>query len=83
MKNIKFSKKLIVCIFIFLLLFVIAMCFLFYKTGSEPVTLISCVFAFCGLEGGILGWIKINESNEGNASNNQDTVENLEDELND
>ncbi len=62
MKKIKFSKKLLVCMFLFLLLFVIAMCILFYKTGNEPGTLISCVFAFCGLEGGVLGWIKTNES---------------------
>lgn len=48
--------------FLFLLLFVIAMCVLFYKIGNEPGTLITCVFAFCGLEGGVLGWIKTSES---------------------
>ncbi len=62
MKKTKFSKKLLVCMFLFLLVFVITMCVLFYKTGSEPSTLIGCVFAFCGLEGGVLGWIKTSES---------------------
>ncbi len=73
MKKTKFSKKLLVCMFLFLLLFIIAMCILFYKTGNEPATLISCVFAFCGLEGGVLGWIKTNES--------KNSKEDLDDEL--
>ncbi len=62
MKKTKFSKKLIVYMFLFLLLFIIAMCLLFYKTGNEPATLISCVFAFCGLEGEVLVWIKTSKS---------------------
>ena len=70
MKKIKFSKKLLVCMFLFLFLFVIAMCILFYKTGNEPGTLISCVFAFCGLEGGVLGWIKTNENKNSKEDDN-------------
>lgn len=62
MKKTKFSKKLLVCMFLFLLLFVITICVLFYRIGNEPGTLITCVFAFCGLEGGVLGWIKTSES---------------------
>ncbi len=62
MKKTKFSKKLLVCMFLFLLLFIIAVLFLFYKTSAEPSTLIMSVFGFCGLEGGILGWIKTIES---------------------
>lgn len=62
MKKTKFSKKLLVCMFLFLLLFIIAVLFLFYKTSAEPSTLIMSVFGFCSLEGGILGWIKTNES---------------------
>lgn len=61
MKKVKFSKKLIVLICIFLLIFISIMAYLFYKTGNEPATLITCVFAFCGIEGGILGWIKTSE----------------------
>lgn len=75
MKKTKFSKKLLVCMFLFLLLFIIAMCLLFYKTGNEPGTLISCVFAFCGLEGGVLGWIKTSENK------NEKVEEDLDDEL--
>lgn len=66
MKKTKFSKKLLVCMFLFLFIFVVTILLLFYKTTNEPSTLITCVFAFCGLEGGILGWIKTSESKESN-----------------
>ena len=77
MKNVKFSKKVLVSIFIFLLLFVITMCILFYKTGNEPATLISCVFAFCGIEGGVLGWIKISEVKNNILDENTDEEDNI------
>ncbi len=54
----RFSKKLLIAMFLFLLLFIIAILVIFYKTNSEPSTLISCVFGFCGIEGGALAWIK-------------------------
>lgn len=31
---------------------------IFYKTGSEPTTLTMCVFTVCGVENGVMGWIK-------------------------
>lgn len=72
MKKTKFSKKLLVCMFLFLLLFIIAMCVLFFIKGNEPGTLISCVFAFCGLEGGVLGWIKTTESKNNKNNESED-----------
>lgn len=42
----------------FLLLFTVAMIILHVETGSTPDTLITCVFACCGGECGIMGWIK-------------------------
>lgn len=44
--------------FIYLIIFTFASLFITYKTGNEPTTLITCVFAFCGVEGGLSAWIK-------------------------
>ena len=30
----------------------------FWHTGNEPATLTACVFGVCGLENGVMGWIK-------------------------
>ena len=58
----RFMKVTLILIFLFLLVYVGISLFLFYKTGSEPSTLTTCVFAFCGLEGGLLGWIKTSKN---------------------
>lgn len=42
----KFSKVLVAFIIIINILFTIACLYVFLKTGSEPVTLIGCWFAF-------------------------------------
>lgn len=54
----KFSKKVLIGMFIFLILFVIANLIIFLIKGSVPDALIMSVFGMCGIEGGILGWIK-------------------------
>jgi hypothetical protein len=51
-------KVILTIMFTFLFLFVCACLFITYKTGTEPSTLITSVFAFCGLEGGLSAWIK-------------------------
>ena len=33
----------------------------FWHTGGEPSTLTACVFGVCGLENGVMGWIKTNK----------------------
>jgi hypothetical protein len=43
---------------VFLALFVVAVLYISYKTGTEPSTLVASVFAFCGVEGGCLALIK-------------------------
>ncbi|MBH1939320.1 hypothetical protein I5677_00270 [Mobilitalea sibirica] len=55
----KYMKITLSCMFVFLILFSAACLFISYKTGSEPNTLITCVFAFCGAEGGLSAWIKV------------------------
>lgn len=49
---------ILVVIAVFLLAFVTVMLWLYYQTGSIPDTLCSCVFAACGGECGVMGWIK-------------------------
>lgn len=54
-----FLKKVIVCLGIFLLIFTVAIMIVFVITGgSEPSTLIACVFAACLGEASICGLLK-------------------------
>lgn len=43
---------------VFLLAFIVTMIVLYYLTGAIPDTLCTCVFAVCGGECGVMGWIK-------------------------
>ena len=54
----RFTKVILIVMFIYLILFSFACLYITYKTGSEPNTLIMCVFSFCGIEGGLSAWIK-------------------------
>lgn len=42
----------------FLLGFILIMLWLYHQTGGIPDTLCTCVFAACGGECGVMGWIK-------------------------
>lgn len=57
-KNTDFSKKILIAMLIFLFIFIQEILFITYKTGVEPSVLITSVFAFCGIEGGLMAWIK-------------------------
>ena len=46
---------ILIAIAVFLLAFVVAMIWLYYRTGGIPDTLCSCVFAACGGECGVMG----------------------------
>ena len=50
---------ILIVIAVFLLAFVVAMIWLYSRTGGIPDTLCSCVFAACGGECGVMGWIKV------------------------
>lgn len=54
----RFMKGIIIGVFLFLLIFIGVVLWLFYKTGSEPSTLIASVFAVAVGEFSILGSIK-------------------------
>jgi len=43
---------------VFLLAFIVTMIVIFVRQGQIPDTLVQCVFGACGVEGGIMGWIK-------------------------
>lgn len=68
----RFMKITLVVIFLFLIVYVAISLFLFYKTGAEPSTLTTCVFAFCSIEGGLLGWIKTSKSKSNKRSREDD-----------
>ncbi|MBR1524363.1 MAG: hypothetical protein IJ641_07900 [Lachnospiraceae bacterium] len=50
--------KILIALAVFLLVFVAAMLWIYLKTGGIPDTLCTCVFAICGGECGVMGWIK-------------------------
>ena len=50
--------RILIVLGVFLLCFIVAMVVIFIKKDSIPDTLVQCVFGACGLEGGVMGWIK-------------------------
>jgi hypothetical protein len=54
----KFLKMVLIGMFVYLILFTCVCLYITYKTGVEPNTLITCVFTFCGVEGGLSAWIR-------------------------
>lgn len=61
----RFLKRLLVAIYGFLGVFVVACLMLWVVTGYEPVTLITGVFAAAGVESIVGGIIKFKEAKEG------------------
>jgi hypothetical protein len=57
----KTMDKILIILAVFLLVFIAIMIWLYYRTEGIPDTLCSCVFAVCGGECGVMGWIKTNK----------------------
>ena len=57
-KEVRTMDVILVFIAAFLLAFIVTMIVLYYTTGAIPDTLCTCVFAVCGGECGVMGWIK-------------------------
>lgn len=57
-KKVRTMDVVLAIIAVFLLLFIVTMLVLYYITGAIPDTLCTCVFAICGGECGVMGWIK-------------------------
>ena len=58
----KFSKKIVILMFVTMILFTITMIVTFWKFQSVPDMLIEPFFSFFGIEGGALGIIKVSET---------------------
>ena len=58
MKKIGTMDLILILVGSFLLIFTTTMIVLHVLTGTTPDTLITCVFAACGGECGVMGWIK-------------------------
>lgn len=58
----KFSKKIIIIMFVTMILFTTTMIVTFWRFQSIPDALIEPFFAFFGIEGGALGIIKVSET---------------------
>lgn len=56
---------------VFLVAYTVADLVVFWHTGSEPATLTGCVFGVCGLENGVMGWIKTNKDQGGGGRRNE------------
>ncbi len=57
-RNIRTMDIILFVIACFLFVFVGLLLWLYYRTGGIPDTLCTCVFAICGGECGVMGWIK-------------------------
>ena len=57
----RYSKVVLTIMLAFLLLYTIYNTFKFYTIGVEPSTLTACVYGFCGVEGGLMAWLKVVE----------------------
>lgn len=68
----RFMKNIIISVFLFLFIFVGVILYIFLKTGSEPSTLIGCVFGILGLEFGVLSKIKTTKKR---SEDNEDKLE--------
>ena len=67
-KNMGTMDKVLVLEAVILVVYTVAARVVFWHTGNEPATLTACVFGVCGLENGVMGWIKTNKDKAAEAS---------------
>lgn len=60
--------KVLVLEAVVLIAYTVADLAVFWHTGAEPTTLTACVFGVCGLENGVMGWIKTNKDTAAEAA---------------
>lgn len=61
-KKMKFSKKIVILMFVTMILFTITMVVTYWIKDGVPDALIEPFFSFFGIEGGALGVIKVSEN---------------------
>lgn len=69
-KKMGVMDKVLVLEAVVLFAYTVADLWIFYKVGAEPTTLTACVFGVCGLENGVMGWIKTNKDKAAEPSGN-------------
>lgn len=74
MKNIRYLKRLLASIYLYLAIFDISALVWFMITGSEPATLIVSVNAVVGAESIISGIIKLSERKNEKADVSEDII---------
>lgn len=67
-KKMGVMDKVLVLEALILTAYTVAALVVFWHTGAEPTTLTACVFSVCGLENGVMGWIKTNKEKGGEPS---------------
>jgi len=60
-KKMGVMDKVLILEGVILVAYTVADLVVFWHTGAEPTTLTACVFGVCGLENGVMGWIKTNK----------------------
>ncbi len=60
--------KVLILEAVILVAYTVAALAVFWHTGAEPSTLTACVFGVCGLENGVMGWIKTNKDKAAEAA---------------
>ena len=60
--------KVLILEAVILVAYTVAALAVFWHTGSEPATLTACVFGVCGIENGVMGWIKTNKDKAAEAA---------------
>lgn len=58
----RFMNRIVIADILAALIFTVVMIVVFVKTGSEPSTLITNVFQFLSVEGGVMGLIKVSKT---------------------
>lgn len=60
-KKIGVMDKVLILEGVILVAYAVADLVVFWHTGAEPTALTGCVFGVCGIENGVMGWIKTNK----------------------
>lgn len=60
--------KVLILEAVILVAYTVAALIVFWHTGAEPATLTSCVFGVCGIENGVMGWIKTTKEKQAGAA---------------
>ena len=67
-KKMGVMDKVLILEVVILVAYTTADLIVFWHTGSEPATLTACVFGVCGIENGVMGWIKTSKDKAAEAA---------------